>query len=88
MLVIGLTGGIGSGKSEVAHRFQAHGIEVIDTDIISRELVEPNKPALGQIINRFGNNILLKNGSLDRTQSKLFLKMKKRDTGSKRCFTH
>jgi len=68
MLVIGLTGGIGSGKSEVATRFEACGIEVIDTDEISRELVEPNKPALNQIINRYGNDILLNDNTLDRTQ--------------------
>jgi dephospho-CoA kinase len=65
-IVIGLTGGIGSGKSEVSRRFQALGISVIDADDIAREVVEPHKPALKMIAAHFGDNILNANGTLNR----------------------
>jgi len=68
MLIIGLTGGIGSGKSTVAGYFAQHGIPVIDADQLTRELVVPGSPALNEIINVFGSNILLPDGSLDRHQ--------------------
>jgi len=68
MLIIGLTGGIGSGKSTVADYFAQHGIPVIDADQLARELVVPGSPALNEIINLFGPNILLPDGSLDRHQ--------------------
>ena len=67
MLVIGLTGGIGSGKSTVADLFRQLGVPVIDTDIISRQLVEPGKPALEEIKNNFGD-VFTKNGELDRAK--------------------
>ena len=67
MLVIGLTGGIGSGKSTVADLFRQLGVPVIDTDIISRQLVEPGKPALEEIKNNFGD-VFHKNGELDRAK--------------------
>lgn len=66
MRVIGLTGGIASGKSAVAEYFAALGVPVIDADLIARELVEPGKPALEQICRHFGHKILLENGELDR----------------------
>ena len=65
-LVIGLTGGIGSGKSAVADCFSELGIPVIDTDIIARELVEPGQPALAEIITAFGTDCLTADGRLDR----------------------
>lgn len=68
MLIIGLTGGIGSGKSTVAGYFARLGIPVIDADQLARELVEPGSPALKEIVNTFGANILLSDGSLDRLQ--------------------
>jgi dephospho-CoA kinase len=68
MLIIGLTGGIGSGKSTVADYFAQHGIPVIDADQLARELVVPGSPALNEIINLFGPNILLPDGNLDRHQ--------------------
>lgn len=68
MLIIGLTGGIGSGKSTVAQRFAELGIPVIDADIISRELVSPGQPALEEIAQQFGADILLPSGELDRAQ--------------------
>src|SRR3990167_4504947 len=66
MLVIGLTGGIGSGKSTVADRFAEHGAPIIDTDIIAREVTEPNQPALEQIKSHFGAAIIATDGTLDR----------------------
>ena len=68
MLIIGLTGGIGSGKSTVASYFAHLGIPVIDADQLAWELVEPGSPALKEIVNTFGTNILLSDGSLDRLQ--------------------
>ena len=66
MRVVALTGGIGSGKSEVSRRFAALGVPVIDTDEISRELVEPGSPALSEIATVFGAEILDPDGHLDR----------------------
>lgn len=65
-LVIGVTGGIGSGKSAVTGRFQQHGIEVVDADVAARVVVEPGGPALDAIAAHFGQEILLANGQLDR----------------------
>lgn len=64
--MIGLTGGIGSGKSEVGRRFAALGIPVIDTDEIARELVRPGSAALAEIASAFGAEILTADGELDR----------------------
>jgi len=66
MLVIGLTGGIGSGKSITADMFAARGIPVIDADVIARELVEPGMPALAEITARFGPRVIGADGRLDR----------------------
>ncbi|MGD8567755.1 MAG: dephospho-CoA kinase [Gammaproteobacteria bacterium] len=70
MLIIGLTGGIGSGKSTVANLFKELNVPVFDTDVIARELVEPGQPALNEITRIFGANILLPDGRLDRQQLK------------------
>ena len=65
--IIGLTGGIGSGKSAAAARFElAHGIHVVDADIKSRVVVEPGRPALLRIVDRFGDAVLQEDGSLNR----------------------
>lgn len=63
---VGLTGGIGSGKSTAARIFSELGAPVIDADIIARKLVEPNQPALAEIIAVFGSKILTANGTLHR----------------------
>ena len=63
---VALTGGIGSGKSTVADAFARFGINVIDADIIAREVVEPGTPALRAIAEHFGPQMLLADGSLDR----------------------
>lgn len=68
MLRIGLTGGIGSGKSTVADLFAAHGVPVIDTDVIARQLVAPGSALLPQLRDCFGENILAADGSLDRAR--------------------
>lgn len=67
-LIIGLTGGIGSGKTAVSDRFAHLDITIIDADIASRIVVEAQKPALKAISDHFGENILLANGELDRAQ--------------------
>lgn len=66
MRIIGLTGGIATGKSTVARFFSERGIIVIDADALSREAVLPGTPALQRIIEAFGSGILLPDGSLDR----------------------
>ena len=66
MIRIGLTGGIGSGKTTVANKFAELGVPVIDTDVIARELVDHNPEILHAIANTFGDRVLLPDGSLDR----------------------
>ena len=66
MLTIGLTGGIASGKSEVSRMFEELGATVIDTDRISRQLVEPDMPALQEIIAHFGSAVLNTDRTLNR----------------------
>lgn len=66
MFVVGLTGGIGSGKSTVAKLFAEHNVPIIDADLIARELVEPGQPALEKIVDTFGPEVLSRDGSLDR----------------------
>jgi dephospho-CoA kinase len=63
---VGLTGGIGSGKSAASAAFAGLGADVIDTDLLSRELVEPGMPALAEIVEAFGSGILDAGGRLDR----------------------
>ncbi|MGL5242256.1 MAG: dephospho-CoA kinase [Kluyvera ascorbata] len=63
---VALTGGIGSGKSTVAEAFAHLGINVIDADILARQVVEPGTPALAAIADRFGSHILTAEGGLDR----------------------
>ena len=66
MFVIGLTGGIGSGKSAVSARLAARGAVVVDADAITRELQEPGQPVLAAMVERFGPEILRADGTLDR----------------------
>lgn len=66
MLAIGLTGGIGSGKSAATERFQALGITIVDADICAREVVALGEPALNAIAEHFGPAILQADGTLDR----------------------
>lgn len=64
--ILGLTGGIGSGKSVASQHFEDLGIEVIDTDLIAREVVQPHSPTLNNIVLHFGNRVINHAGELDR----------------------
>lgn len=64
--VVGLTGGIGSGKSTVANLFAERGVDIIDADIIAREVVAPGEPALAAIAEHFGAGVITDRGELDR----------------------
>lgn len=66
--IVALTGGIGSGKSTVAHAFARLGITIIDADIIARQVVEPNTPALNAIEAHFGRRVIQADGTLNRRQ--------------------
>ncbi|PRR93485.1 MULTISPECIES: dephospho-CoA kinase [unclassified Bacillus (in: firmicutes)] len=67
-LVIGLTGGIASGKSTVSQMIKEQGIRVVDADVIAKEAVSKGTPALRQIVQTFGEGVLLPNGELNRQQ--------------------
>lgn len=64
--MVGVTGGIGSGKTAVTDRFAARGITVADADVASRTVVEPGTPALASIVDHFGKEVLQPDGTLDR----------------------
>ena len=66
MKIIGLTGGIGSGKSAVANFFQDEGITVIDADELAREVIDKNSPGYKSIVDYFGSKIIDSNGLIDR----------------------
>ncbi|MGU5847105.1 dephospho-CoA kinase [Aeromonas hydrophila] len=66
MYVVAITGGIGSGKTTVANQFAELGIEVVDADIIAREVVEPGTPALAAIAAHFGSAVITPDGQLNR----------------------
>ena len=67
MFVVGLTGGIGSGKTAVSDRFAALGIDVVDADVASRVIMDPGRPALAEIGTHFGAEMIRADGSLDRS---------------------
>lgn len=73
-LIVGVTGGIGSGKSAVTDILAAHGIDIVDADVIARLVVAPGTSALRQIVQHFGSAILTSDGSLDRAalRTKIF----------------
>ncbi|WP_026116405.1 dephospho-CoA kinase [Nocardiopsis valliformis] len=66
MLKVGLTGGIGSGKSAVSSALSSYGAVVIDADAIAREVVEPGTPGLAEVVAEFGEGVLTPEGRLDR----------------------
>lgn len=68
MFVVGLTGGIGSGKTAASDIFKSLGVNIVDADIVAREVVEPGRPALKEITQHFGADILLTDGSLNRAK--------------------
>ncbi|MBQ0797296.1 dephospho-CoA kinase [Zhongshania sp.] len=65
-LIVGLTGGIGSGKTAVSDRFAKLGIGIVDADVIAREVVEPGTEALAKIVSHFGNDLIQEDGQLNR----------------------
>ena len=66
MLRVGLTGGIGSGKSEVSRRLAIHGAVIVDADVAAREVVVPGTPGLARIVETFGADVLGPDGALNR----------------------
>jgi dephospho-CoA kinase len=66
VITVGLTGGIGSGKSEVARRLAARGAVVIDADVLAREALAPGTDGLAKVVAQFGDAVLAPDGSLDR----------------------
>ncbi len=66
MITVGLTGGIGSGKSTVSRMLESRGAVILDADVLAREAVEPGTPAYDAIVARFGNEIVASDGTLDR----------------------
>lgn len=64
--VVGLTGGIASGKSTIAGQFESLGVPVVDTDRVAREVVQPGTPALAEIRQEFGPHVIAADGTLDR----------------------
>ncbi len=81
VLVIGVTGGIGSGKTTVANLFSSLGVPVIDADELARQVVAPGQPAYEEILQHFGTTILSKSGDLDRRRlrERVFSDSAKRD---------
>src|SRR5215472_2324689 len=67
MLRVGLTGGIGAGKSEVSRRLAARGAVLVDADAVARQVVEPGTPGLAAVIAEFGEQVRRPDGGLDRT---------------------
>ena len=67
-MIVGLTGGIGSGKSVAANFFHSEGVTVVDADHLAREVIEQNTSGFQSIVDYFGSNILGEDGSIDRAQ--------------------
>jgi len=65
-LLVGLTGGIATGKSTVSHMLRGLGAEIIDADLLAREVVEPGRPAWHEIVGEFGRDVVSPDGTLDR----------------------
>lgn len=82
MLIIGLTGGIGSGKTTVSQYFEELGVPVIDADQLIRDLVSPGQPALAEIAEQLGAEFITPSGELDRPRlrEKIFAHPKQRQT--------
>ncbi|KIY68118.1 CoaE-domain-containing protein [Cylindrobasidium torrendii FP15055 ss-10] len=82
MFVIGLTGGIATGKSTVSSMLRDKGVSIVDADVIARKVVEPGSSGLRKIVNAFGNEILQPDGTLDRKKlgSVIFSDASKRQT--------
>jgi dephospho-CoA kinase len=73
MFAVGLTGGIGSGKSTVADLFATHGVAIVDTDLIAHQITAPNGVAMPQIASEFGAAFVATDGSMDRTRMRALI---------------
>jgi dephospho-CoA kinase len=73
MFAVGLTGGIGSGKSTVADLFAAHGVAIVDTDLIAHQITAPHGAAMAQIASEFGAAFVAADGSLDRARMRALI---------------
>ena len=73
MLTIGLTGGIASGKTTISNLFSSHGVPVIDTDIISRHLLDIDQPGYREVVQHFGNEILQSDRQINRRQLRVLV---------------
>jgi dephospho-CoA kinase len=73
MFAVGLTGGIGSGKSTVADLFASHGVAIVDTDLIAHQITAPNGAAMPQIASEFGAAFVAADGSLDRARMRTLI---------------
>jgi len=73
MFAVGLTGGIGSGKSTVADLFAAHGVAIVDTDLIAHQITAPHGAAMAQIAREFGAAFVAADGSLDRARMRTLI---------------
>lgn len=65
-VILGLTGGIGSGKTAATDVFESLGIEVVDADVIARKIVSPGSATLNKIVEHFGDSVLTQDGELNR----------------------
>lgn len=88
MKVIGLTGGIGTGKSTVARILRERGVPVIDADLVAREVVAPGTPGLAAIVGRFGRGILREDGALDRAALRAIVSRDPMARGDLEAITH
>lgn len=88
MLVAGLTGGIGCGKSAVSECFALLGVPVIDADLVARQVVEPNTEALIKIANHFGHQLIREDGSLDRAALRRIVFDNERERGWLEALLH
>ena len=86
--VIGLTGGIGSGKTLVSDYFATLGVPIIDTDVIARQVVQTGQPALQQLVDAFGAQILHDDGSLNRDVLRQIAFANSRNTAQLDAITH
>lgn len=87
-LLLGVTGGIASGKTTVAHMLEEMGAPVIDFDVLAREVVEPGKPAWENIVATFGDQVLLEDGTLDRKKLSRIVFRDREKRKKLEAFTH
>lgn len=88
MKIIGITGGTGAGKSSVCHELKKHGAEIVDCDKIARKVVEKGMPALDEIVEVFGADVLTDDGNLDRRKMSKIVFSDAKSLGELNRITH